>query len=105
MTSLILGIASPILGGLISIVIWQTKKNSEQVQRGMINLHACVHEVSTKVDVLSLDVAKNYCTRDELKEHVDKEEGWHDKFSQDLTEMKEMQWKIRMDMLDMKDKN
>ena len=103
MTSLLLGIASPILGGLISIVIWQTKKNSEQVQKGMLNLHDCVHEVSKKVDALSLDVAKNYCTRDELKDPIDKEEEWHDKFSNDLSDMKEMQWKIRMDMLDMKE--
>lgn len=100
MTTFLLGIASPILGGLISIVIWQTKKNSQQVQSGLKNLHSCVHEVSQKVDSLSLDVAKNYCTRDELKDHVDREEEWHDKFSKDMSEMKEMQWEMKFKMLD-----
>ena len=100
MTTFLLGIASPILGGLISILIWQTKKNSQQVQDGLNNLHTCVHEVSQKVDGLTLDVAKNYCTKDELKEHVDKEEEWHLKFSKDIEEIKEMQWEMKYKMLD-----
>lgn len=122
MTSLILSLAAPVLGGMISIAIWQAKKNSETVNRGIESLHKCVHQVERKVDDLNLDVAKNYTTRDELRNHIDKEEDWHDqhhqevkdlrrefnekteKISHDVAEMKDMQWKMRMEVLDMNNK-
>ena len=104
MTTIIFSLAAPVLGGLISVAIWQAKRNAAQVEGGIKNLHSCVHEVSLKVDEVQLDIAKNYCTKQELKDHVDKEEDWHDKFSEDLNDMKEMQWQIRMDQLEIKNK-
>ena len=104
MTTIIFSLAAPVLGGLISVAIWQAKRNAAQVEGGLKNLHSCVHEVSVKVDEVQLDIAKNYCTKQELKDHVDKEEDWHDKFSEDLNDMKDMQWQIRMDQLDIKNK-
>ena len=118
MSTIIAAILTPLLGGVVSYIIWQSKKSSDQVNDSLGNLHACVHEVSKKVDTVQLDIAKNYCTRDELRDHIDKEEDWHDqhhqevkelrqefsdktqKLSNDVAEMKDMQWKIRMDQLD-----
>jgi len=118
MSTIIAAILTPVLGGVVSYIIWQSKKSSDQVNEGLSNLHDCVHEVSRKVDDVQLDIAKNYCTRDELRDHIDKEEDWHDQHHQevkelrqefnektqrltnDVAEMKEMQWKIRMDQLD-----
>lgn len=104
MTSIILSLAAPVLGGLISIAIWQAKRNTSQVESGLKNLNDCVREVSLKVDDVKLDIAKNYCTRQELKSHVDKEDEWHNKFSNDINEMKDMQWQIRLDQLENKAK-
>ena len=104
MTTLLVSLASPILAGMISVTIWQLKRNSNNVESGLKNLHSCVHEVSQKVDEVQLDIAKNYCTKDELRDHIQKEDDWHDKFSKDLTEMKDMQWKIRLDQLEIKGK-
>lgn len=118
MTTIIAAILTPVLGGVVSYIIWQSKKSSDQVHEGLSNLHDCVHEVSRKVDDVKLDMAKNYCTREELRDHIDKEEDWHDQHHQevrelrqefnektqrltnDVAEMKDMQWKIRMDQLD-----
>ena len=118
MTTIIAAALTPILGGIVSYIIWQSKKSSDQVHKGLNNLHDCVHEVSRKVDDVKLDMAKNYCTRDELRDHIDKEEDWHDqhhqevrelrqefnektqRLSNDVAEMKDMQWKIRIDQLD-----
>ena len=120
MTSLVFSLAAPVLGGLISIAIWQAKRNTASVEGGIRSLHDCVHEVSRKVDDVQLDMAKNYCTREELKDHIDKEEDWHDQHHQevkelrrdfnektekltcDIAEIKEMQWKMRMEQLDRK---
>ena len=118
MSTIIAAILTPVLGGVVSYIIWQSKKSSDQVNEGLSNLHDCVHEVSRKVDDVQLDIAKNYCTREELRDHIDREEDWHDQHHQevkelrqefnektqrltnDVAEMKEMQWKIRMDQLD-----
>lgn len=120
MTTIAAAIITPFIGGVISYMIWQSKKSSDTVTKGLINLHDCVHEVSRKVDDVKLDMAKNYCTREELKNHIDKEEDWHDqhhqevkelrrefnekteKLSHDVAEMKDMQWKMRMEQLDRK---
>jgi len=118
MTTVVAAILTPVLGGIVSYIIWQSKKNSETVSKGLNNLHDCVHEVSRKVDGVQLDLAKNYCTRDELRDHIDKEEDWHAqhheevkelrkefgdhtrKLSNDVAELKDMQWKMRLDQLD-----
>ena len=123
MTTVVAAILTPVLGGIVSYIIWQSKKNSETVSKGLNNLHDCVHEVSRKVDDVQLDIAKNYCTRDELKEHIDREEDWHDqhhtevkelrqefnekteKLTHDVAEMKEMQWMMRLDQLNKDKKN
>lgn len=118
MTGLIAAIAGPVVAGVISLILWQSKKNSEQVQEGLINLHDCVHEVSRKVDDVQIDIAKNYCTKDELMRHIEREEDWHDqhhtevkelrqefkektdKLGNDLSQIKDTQWQMRMEQLD-----
>ena len=120
MTTVVAAVLTPILGGIVSYIIWQSKKSSDNVSKGLSDLHSCVHEVSRKVDDVQLDIAKNYCTRDELRNHIDKEEDWHDqhhqevkelrrefnekteRLSHDVSEMKDMQWKMRMEQLDRK---
>ena len=120
MTTVVAAVLTPILGGIVSYIIWQSKKSSDNVSKGLSDLHSCVHEVSRKVDDVQLDIAKNYCTRDELRNHIDKEEDWHDqhhqevkelrrefnekteKLTHDVAEMKDMQWKMRMEQLDKK---
>ena len=99
---LITALVAPILGGVISFGIWQSKRNSMGIHESLNSLHSCVNEIDKKVDEVQIDIAKNYCAKDELKGPIEQEESWHDKFSQDLTDMKDMQWKIRMDQLEIK---
>ena len=99
---LIAAIFGPIIAGSISIAIWQSRSNSHGITKSLDELHDCVHQMGDKVALMQIDLAKNYCTKDELKDHVDKEEEWHDKFSEDLNEMKDMQWQIRLDQISMK---
>ena len=101
---LLTALVAPLIGGIISFGIWQSKRNSIQIHDSLKSLNSCVHEVDRKVDEVQVDLAKNYCTKDELKGHIQKEDSWHDKFSEDLNEMKDMQWKIRLDQLEIKGK-
>ena len=119
-TELLAAIIAPILGGVISFGIWQSKRNSIQLNDSMKELHSCVHKVDEKLEDVQLDLAKNYCTKDELKEHLESETDWHDqhhtevkelraemndrteRLAHDVSEMKDMQWQIRMDQLEIK---
>lgn len=118
MNALLLSIIGPALGGLISFAIWQAKVNGERVEKGIASLHSCVHSVERKVEDMAVDLAKNYCTRDELQNHIDKEEDWHSqhheevkelrrefteqttRLSHDVSEIRDMQWKMTLDRLD-----
>ncbi len=122
MEAIIAAVVTPILGGVISLVIWQSKKSSDNIHKGISDLHSCVDQVSTVVNEIQVDLAKNYCTRQELRDHIDREEDWHDqhhqevkelrrefnekteRLSHDVAEMKDMQWKMRIDQLKLNDK-
>lgn len=68
---LILAIVGPLLGGIISISVWQTKKNSQNIKDQFQSMHECVHQIDVKLDNLTLDVAKCYVSRDEMMEKLD----------------------------------
>ena len=88
-----------------------------------------VDDVDDKVDKLKINVAENYVTKIELNESLANEEIWHkktdeeiyfmreemrearkgalehtEKLRNDISEIKEMQWKTRMGILDLVDR-
>lgn len=88
-----------------------------------------VDDVDEKVDKLKINVAENYVTKIELNESLANEEIWHkktdeeiyfmreemrearkgalehtEKLRNDISEIKEMQWKTRMGILDLVDR-
>ena len=120
-TELVVAVVGPVVAGMVSLIIWQSKKNTESINSGLTSLHDCVHQVERKVEDLSIEVARNCVTREELARHVTVEEDWHnqhhtevkelrrefnektEKLSHDVSEMKDMQWKMRIELLDIKD--
>ena len=50
MEAIIAAVVTPILGGAISLVIWQSKKSSDNIHKGINDLHSCVDQVSTVVN-------------------------------------------------------
>lgn len=119
---IIAAVVGPVVAGMISVIVWQSKRNTETLQQSLTEVHKCVHQVEQKVDDLHLNVAANSVTREELARHVDMEEDWHaqhhtevrelrdemkekaNKMSHDIAEMKDMQWQMRLDQLDMDSK-
>jgi len=118
---LALVILGPLVGGIISLGVWQIKKGSKQISDQITEIHSCVDNVANTINGIQIDIAKNYCTRDELRDHIDKEEDWHgqhhqevkelrrefnektERLSHDVAEMKDMQWMMRMEQLNRKD--
>lgn len=115
---LIAAVVGPVVAGMVSVIVWQSKKNTETLHSSLQEVHSCVHQVEQKVDDLAINVAANSVTREELARHVDLEEEWHaqhheevkelrqemkdkaSKLANDIAEMKDTQWKMRLDQLE-----
>ncbi len=85
---LIFAVVGPVLGGIISLGVFVTKKNSDLMISGFDRLHNSVDALDRKIDDLRVDVAKNYVTNDQLTNHIQSEEGWHLRFGEELAEMR-----------------
>ena len=85
---LIFAVVGPVLGGIISLGVFVTKKNSDMMSNGFDRLHNSVDAIDKKIDDLRVDVAKNYVTNDQLTTHIQSEEGWHLRFGEEMSEMR-----------------
>ena len=74
---LLAAILGPILGGVLSLFLWQNKKNYEFINNGFRNLDTTTNIIERKIDDLRYNVAKNYITNDDLQAHMKVEEEWH----------------------------
>lgn len=88
MTELSIALIAPTLGGVISIFLWFNKRNSETTQKSFDMLYECTTKIERKVDNISLDVAKNYVTNDDLTAHIKNEEEWHDVMYDEIKDIK-----------------
>jgi predicted metalloprotease len=59
------------------------------MSKGFDRLHDSVNVIDRKIDDLRVDVAKNYVTNDQLTNHIQSEEGWHLRFGEEMTEMRD----------------
>ena len=85
---ILLAVLGPMMGGLISVVVFVNKKNGEFMTNEFNSIHEIVTILDQKIDDLRVNVAKNYVTNDQLTDHIKSEEGWHVRFSNDLQEMR-----------------
>jgi len=110
-------IIAPMLGGVVSLILWQARKNSDGINTKIDDVHNCLHQVERKVTDISVDIAKNYVRNEDLVKHIENEEDWHhqhhnevkelrkefdektERLYNDVSQIKDTQWKIRMDQL------
>ena len=86
---LLIAIMGPVVGGSITLFVWVTRRNADQLNTGLSSINTSVNVIERKIDDLRVDVAKNYVTNEDLKNHIKGEEDWHIKFTKDLSEMKQ----------------
>ena len=120
---LIAAIVGPILGGTISLMLWIGRRNASLISDGFKDVHSGMDRVERKVDDLKDDVNKNYVRNNVLEKHITMEEDWHtqvadqvqqmrvemredrevsrisdEKLRNDISEIKDMQWRLRLDI-------
>lgn len=120
---LIVAIAGPIIGGSISLILWVGRRNASLISEGFKDVHSGMDRVERKVDDLKDDVNKNYVRNNVLEKHITMEEDWHtqvadqvqqmrvemredreisrisdEKLRCDISEIKDMQWRLRLDI-------
>ena len=126
---LIAAIIGPLVGGSMTILIYFGKKNTDRIDQGFQNLTNGLANIERTVQELSLDVVKNYVSHDEMSAHEEQEGRWHEhmenefnglrtevkdykriahergeRVKEDIAEIKEMQWKMRLEALEKADK-
>ena len=126
---LVAAILAPIFGGGMSLLIYFGKKNTDRIERGFLTLTNGLQSIERTVQDLSLDVVKNYVSHDEMRSHEAQESIWHkhmegefnglrtevkdykriahergEKVKEDIAEIKEMQWKMRLEALEKQDR-
>lgn len=126
---LIAAVIGPVLGGTLTVLIYFGKKNTDRIDKGFQNLTNGLQAIERTVQDLSLDVVKNYVTHDEMRDHEKQEALWHqhmegefnglrsevkdykrlahergEKVKEDIAEIKEMQWKMRLEALEKSDR-
>lgn len=126
---IIAAVLGPVITGCVSMMIWTSKKNTENIQRSIALMHEGVEKVERKIESLGLEVAKKYVTTEwmvrqmeaetrandeindrleslnnDLKKHIEDSNAMAERFRSDIAEIKDMQWQMRVDQLQ-KDKN
>jgi hypothetical protein len=86
---LILAVIGPMMGGLISVVVFVNKKNGEFMSTEFNRIHDRLGDINEKVDDLRFDVAKNYVTNEELTAHITGEEAWHVRFGDEMQQTRD----------------
>jgi hypothetical protein len=120
---LIAAVIGPLLGGTISLILWVGRRNASLISDGFKEVHTGMDRVERKVDDLKDDVNKNYVRNNVLEKHITMEEDWHtqvadqvqqmrvemredreisrqsdEKLRNDIGEIKDMQWRLRLDI-------
>ena len=86
---IVVAVLGPMMGGLISLVVFVNKKNSEFMTTEFNRIHESISTISEKVDDLRLNVAENYVTNDQLTNHITSEESWHVRFGEELAQTRD----------------
>ena len=86
---IVVAVLGPMMGGLISLVVFVNKKNGEFMSTEFNRIHSRLGDINGKVDNLQLDVAKNYVTNAELTAHITGEEAWHIRFGEEMQQTRD----------------
>ena len=86
---LLVAVLGPVVGGSITLLVWVTRRNAEQLNSGLSTINTSVNVIERKIDDLRVDVAKNYVSNEDLKNHISGEDEWHIRFTEDLSSMKQ----------------
>ena len=86
---LAIAILGPSLGGLISVLVFINKKNSEFMSTEFNRIHTSLINLDEKIDDLRVNVAENYVTNDQLTQHITSEESWHVRFSEEMAQTRD----------------
>ena len=85
---LLVAVLGPVVGGSITLFVWITKRNAEQLNTGLNTINTSVNVIERKIDDLRVDVAKNYVTNDDLTLHIKGEEGWHTEINNQMASIR-----------------
>lgn len=94
-SEVIIALLGPTAGGIISMILYLNRRNTERIERGFNSLNTNVNCIERKIDDIRVDVAKNYVTNEDLASHIQNEESWHEEMNSQMRE-------VRVELRDMR---
>ena len=85
---ILLTLLGPTIGGVVSVSIWLNKRSAERIDKGFTDISTNITTIERKIDDFRVDVAKNYVTNDDLYNHIQGEENWHESMNEQMREVK-----------------
>ena len=85
---LILSIAGPIAGFMLSAILYLSKRNLDEMT-------ATLNKVEGTLTELRIEIPKSYVTKDQLLSHMQTEERWHENINSQLIQIREEMSSLR----------
>ena len=133
---LLAAVVGPILGGIVSVVLWVGNRNAKAIDLGFNKLQTTIErvdvrieQVDDRVDDLKEEISKTYVSNARFKDHIERQSDMQARLTDevkrlrddtkdrsedfrshasalrnDISEIKEMQWKTRLGLLDLIDR-
>ena len=86
---IVIAILGPMMGGMISLFVYVNKRNGQFMTNEFNRIHESLVVMDEKIDDLRVNVAENYVTNDQLVNHIQSEEGWHVRFSEEMQQTRD----------------
>lgn len=85
---ILLSVAGPIAGFMISAVLFLAKRNLDEMTQTLNKLEGTLVE-------LRVEIPKSYVTKEELLTHMQTEERWHENINSQLIQIREEMSSLR----------
>ena len=86
---IVIAILGPMMGGMISLFVYVNKRNGQFMTNEFNRIHESLVVMDEKIDDLRVNVAENYVTNDQLVNHIQSEEVWHVRFSEEMQQTRD----------------
>jgi uncharacterized protein YoxC len=86
---LIAAILGPVVGAIIGVTGFMSRRNISVSDKQLDEIKETIELVSHQVTSIQIQLPSNYVTKEELTQHVSKEESWHNQVLREIRELRE----------------
>jgi len=86
---LLAAVLGPIIGAILGVSGFMSSRNIKVSDKQLDEIKETIELVSHQVTSIQIQLPSNYVTKEELTQHVAKEESWHNQVLREIRELRE----------------